>query len=163
MAFIVEKKTKKTLKSRKHTPKVKGKVSYAKAALKTRVKKGGVILASKALVKKGSSNLRPNMHVNRGDTVVVISGSDKGKVAKVTQVFRASGKIIVEGVNVRKKHNRAQGPGRDGEIVSVECPIYASKVMLWDASKKKATRVGTKELKDGKKVRISKVSGEQID
>jgi|GEM_PF-4393 len=163
MAYIQLKVTRKTRKSRTHKPKSRGKIVYAKAPIKARVKKGGVKLASAALVKKGVSNLQAKMHLNRGDTVVIISGSDKGKIGKVLQVFRAAGKIIVEGVNVRKKHTKAQGPGRDGEIVSVECPIFASKAMIWDATKKKASRVGTKTLKDGKRVRIAKVSGEQID
>ncbi len=163
MAFIQLKVTRKTRKTHKHTPKSKGTIRYTKAPIKARVKKGGVKLASEALVKKGVSNLRNNIHVNRGDTVVVINGSDKGKIGKVLQVFRSAGKIVVEGVNVRKKHNKAQGPGKDGEIVSVECPIFSSKVMIWDATKKKASRVGSKLLKDGKRVRIAKVSGEQID
>ncbi len=163
MAFIQLKVTRKTRKTSKHTPKSRGTVRYTKAPVKSRVKKGGIKLASIALIKKGSSNLQVKQHVNRGDTVVVISGSDKKKIGKVLQVFRASGKIIVEGVNVRKKHTKAQGPGREGEISSVECPIYASKVMIWDASKKKASRVGIKTLADGKRVRIAKVSGEQID
>ncbi len=163
MAFIQLKVTRKTRKSKKHSPKANGVVRYTKAPVKARVKKGGVKLASEALIKKGASNLRANIHVNRGDTVVVISGSDKGKIGKVLQVFRAASKIVVEGVNVRKKHTKAQGMGKEGEIVSVECPIFSSKVMIWDAAKKKASRVGSKTLKDGKRVRIAKVSGEQID
>ncbi len=163
MAYIVEKKTLKTLKSRRHRPKTKGKLNYTKAAVKTRVKKGGVILTSRALVKPGSSNLRPKLHVHRGDTVVVISGADKGKVAKVLEVYRASGKILVEGVNIRKKHQRPSAMNREGEIISAEKPIFASKVMIWDSSRNKPTRVASKTLNDGKKVRIAKLSGEQLD
>jgi large subunit ribosomal protein L24 len=139
-------------------------IRYTKAPTKLKVKKGGILLASQALIKKGKTNLRPKLHINRGDEVVVISGADKSdKLRKVLEVFRDEGKIIVEGVNIVKKHRRGQGPGREGEIIEVEAPIFASKVMIWDESKKKASRVGKKFLDNGKKVRIAKTSGEQID
>lgn len=138
------------------------KIRYTKAAQKTKAKKGGKLLVSRALVKPGRKSLKAKLHVNRGDEVVVISGDDKGKIGKVLEVFRAQGKIIVEGVSMVKKHRRATGPGQEGEIVEIEAPIFASKVMLWDDSKKKASRVGRKVLENGKKVRILKSSGEQV-
>lgn len=138
-------------------------IRYTKSPMKAKAKKGGVLLASEALVKKGSKNLIPKVHVNRGDNVVVISGKDKGKIGKVLQVFVKEGKILVEGVNIIKKHQKSQGPGRPGEIIEKESPIFAAKVMVYDEAKKKATRVGRKILKDGSKVRVSKVSGEQLD
>lgn len=162
MAFLKQKKTQKTKKTKKATLRT-ATVRYTKSAIKTKVKKGGRKLVSEALVKKSATNLRPKMHVNRGDDVVVISGSDKGKTGKVLQVMRATGKIIVEGINIRKRHKRAQGPGREGEIIEMESPIFASKVMIWDETSKKASRVAKKQLENGKYVRIAKTSGEQLD
>lgn len=138
------------------------KIRYTKAAKSTRTKKNGARLVSQALVKKGRRNIQAKMNVNRGDEIVVISGDDKGKIAKVLEIFRDDGKIIVEGVNIIKKHRRAAGPGQEGEIIEMEAPIFASKVMLWDEANKKASRVGHKVLDNGKKVRTLKSSGEQI-
>ena len=118
------------------------------------------------------------LHVKTGDTVIVISGrskddirnakedqsqtGDRGKVGKVTRVFPKTGKIIVEGVNIKKKHVKANpAMNTQGEVVETEMPIFSSKVMLWDESAKKPTRVKY-EIKDGKKVRISVVSGKEI-
>ena len=141
----------------------KKQIRYTKAAKVTRTKKGGRVLASQALVKKGRRNLKVKLHVNKGDEVVVVSGEDKGKISKVLEVYPKNGKILVEGVNMVKRHTRAQGPGQEGEIVEKEAPIYAAKVMLWDDENKKASRVGSKLLDSGRKVRILKTSGEQID
>lgn len=138
-------------------------IRYTKAPIKARSKKGNRILASEALISKGSRNLTPKMHVNSGDNVVIISGDDAGKIGKVLEVYKKEGKILVEGVNIIKRHQKSQGPGRPGEIVEKESPIVASKAMHYDESKKKATRIGHKVLENGTKVRISKVSGEQID
>lgn len=138
-------------------------IRYTKSPIKSRAKKGGRLLASEALIKKGSRNLVAKSNVNRGDTVVVISGSDKGAIGKVLKVLKAEGKILVEGVHRIKKHQKAMGPGRPGEIIEMEAPIFASKVMIWDEVKKKASRVSKKKLENGKTARIAKVSGEQID
>ena len=141
----------------------KKKIRYTKAPKSIKIKKGGVSLVSEAFIKKGSRNLQAKSHVNRGDTVVVISGSDKGTIGKVLEVYRDSGKVIVEGVNIIKRHQKSQGPGRPGEIIESEGPFFASKVMLWDETKKKASRVAKKTLDSNKKVRVYKTSGEQID
>ena len=118
------------------------------------------------------------LHVKTGDTVIVISGrskdalrnekedqaqtGDKGKIGKATRVFSKTGKIIVEGVNIKKKHVKANAAmNTQGEVVETEMPIFSSKVMLWDEKAKKATRI-KHEIKDGKKVRISVVSGKEI-
>lgn len=138
-------------------------VIYSNAPIKGRPKKGGFYIVSRAFLSEGATNPSPKLHVKRGDTVMVISGSDKGKTGKIIAAFPREGKVIVEKVNIIKRHQKAKGMGRPGEIVEKEAPIFASKVMLFDASKKKPTRIGYKILKEGKKVRISKVSGEQID
>ena len=118
----------------------------------------------------------PNrLHVKTGDTVIVISGrskdllrnenstqtGDKGKIGKVLKVFPKTGKIIVEGVNIKKRHIKPNAMNPQGEVVEREMPIFSSKVMLWDEAAGKPTRV-RKEIRDGKKVRISVVSGNEI-
>lgn len=141
----------------------KKQIRYAKAPLATRDKKYNRILASQALVKKGRRNLKVKLHVNKGDEVIVISGSDKGKIAKVLEVYAKNGKILVDGVNMVKRHTKSQGAGQEGEIVEKEAPIFSSKVMLWDEESKKASRVGSLKLESGRKVRVYKTTGEQID
>ena len=115
------------------------------------------------------------LHVKTGDTVIVISGrskdllrnenstqtGDKGKIGKILKVFPKTGKIIVEGVNIQKRHVKPNATNPQGEVVEREMPIFASKVMIWDESAKKPTRT-RKEFRDGKKVRISVVSGNEI-
>ena len=141
----------------------KRKLIFSSAPIKGHPKKGGFYIVSEAFVKKGSTNPHNGLHVKRGDTVMVISGADKGKTGKIIAAFPKEGKVIVENVNMIKRHQKPRGVGRAGEIIEREAPIFASKVMLYDSAKKKPTRIGYKILKEGKKVRISKVSGEQID
>jgi large subunit ribosomal protein L24 len=97
--------------------------------------------------------------VRKGDRVVVISGDDKGKQGKVTRVLPEQGKVVVEGINLVKKHLAAT-PQRPGGILEVEAPLQASKVMPIDPTTGKRTRVKT-QVKDGKKIRIAK-SGAEI-
>ena len=101
------------------------------------------------------------MKIKQGDKVVVIDGKDKGKEGKVLKTLRSSNKVIVEGVNIVKKHIKPNG-GEDGRIAEIEAPLHVSNVMLYDEKAKKGTRVGY-EIKDGKKVRISKKSNKKID
>ena len=102
------------------------------------------------------------MQVKKGDTVGVLSGKDKGKVAKVTKVLAKDDKVIVEGVNVVKKHQKPSQANPDGGIAEFAAPIHASNVAIQDPKTKEATRVGYK-LVDGKKVRYAKKSGELLD
>jgi len=102
------------------------------------------------------------MHVKTGDTVIVISGRDKGKKGKVLAVSPKEGKVIVEGLNIVSKHIKPRKMGQPGGIVKAESAIYASKVMLVDPESGKRTRVGYKLLSDGTKVRIAKKSGAQL-
>ena len=139
------------------------KIRWSNAPIKGHSKKGGFYIVSRAFLSQGITNTKPKSHVKRGDTVMVISGGDKGKTGKIIAAFPREGKVIVEGVNIIKRHQKPRGVGRAGEIIEKEAPIFASKVMLYDQTKKKPTRIGHKTLKDGKKVRVSKVSGEQID
>ncbi len=98
------------------------------------------------------------MRIKKDDTVIVITGKDKGKKGKVLKVFPKDEKVIVEGVNVVTKHQK-QTQKQKAEIIHFEGPIHASNVMYYDG--KSATRVGY-EVKDGKKVRIAKKTGKEI-
>ena len=102
------------------------------------------------------------MHFKTGDKVVVISGKDKGKEGKITHVLRAENRVVVEGVNIVKKHVKGNGQ-QAGSINEVEAPIHASNVMIIDPKTKKPTKIKMDFDKDGKKIRISKKSNEKID
>ena len=101
------------------------------------------------------------MKLKTGDKVVVIAGANRGKEGKITKVL--DDKVIVEGVNVAKKHLKPKNNNGTGEIVEVERPIHRSNVMLVDPKTKKPTRVKVDFDKNGKKIRISKKSNEKID
>ena len=103
------------------------------------------------------------MLVKSKDTVVVISGKDKGKQGQVVSVRPADGKITVQGVAMVTKHEKARAQGQPGGIIHKEAYIDASNVMLVCKKCGKATRVGKKILDDGKKVRVCKKCGAQID
>jgi large subunit ribosomal protein L24 len=103
------------------------------------------------------------MHVAKDDTVVVISGKDRGKMGRVLRVYPENRKVVVEHVNIVKRHTRPNPTkGVKGGILEKEGPIHASKVMVVDPRSGKPTRIGHKTLADGKKVRISRQSGEMI-
>lgn len=101
------------------------------------------------------------MHVKTGDKVIVLTGKDKGKEGVITKAFPKKDRVIVEGVNVVKKHQKPSQANPSGGIVEKEAPIHVSNVMLIDPSTNKPTRVGYKFV-DGKKVRVSKKTGETI-
>ena len=101
------------------------------------------------------------MKLKKGDKVVVIAGANKGKEGKITQVL--NDKVVVEGVNVAKKHLKPKNNNGTGEIVEVERPIHRSNVMIVDPKTKKPTKIKIDFDKDGKKIRISKKSNEKID
>ncbi|MCJ8341779.1 MAG: 50S ribosomal protein L24 [Cetobacterium sp.] len=101
------------------------------------------------------------LHVKTGDTVYVISGKDKGKTGKVLKVFPKKGKVVVEGINMVTKHMKPSQMNPQGGVVTKPAPMFSSKVMLFDEKAGKPTRVGFKMV-DGKKVRYSKVSGENL-
>ena len=101
------------------------------------------------------------MNVRRDDTVIVLSGKDKGKEGKVLSVDPKSGKLIVEGVNVAKRHMKPRKQGDESGIIKKETPIYASKVMRVCPKCSKPTRHAGK-IVDGKKTRICKKCGAEI-
>ena len=102
------------------------------------------------------------MNFKTGDKVVVITGKDKGKEGTITKTLRAENKVIVEGVNIVKKHMKPQG-NQPGSIVEVEAPIHASNVMIIDPKTKKGTRIGHEIDKKGNKIRVSKKSNSALD
>lgn len=118
------------------------KIRYCKAPLSKKIKRDGVTVVSEALVKKGSTNLVPKVHVKRGDLVMVISGSKKlgkGKTGKVLKVFPKTGKVIVEGINMVTCASKKSPVGQGG-LIKKEAPIFACKVMLFDPESKKPVR-----------------------
>ena len=102
------------------------------------------------------------MFVKKNDKVKVIAGKDKGTEGVVEQVIPAANRVVVKGVNIVKKHKKPSNANPNGGIIEVEAPIDASNVMLIDPKDGKPTRVGYKVV-DGKKVRVSKKSGETLD
>ena len=96
-----------------------------------------------------------------GDKVVVVSGSNKGKEGKILKVLDE--KVLVEGVNIVKKHLKPKNNNGNGEIIETEAPIHKSNVMLVDPKTKKPTKVKVETDNKGKKVRVSKKSNEKID
>jgi large subunit ribosomal protein L24 len=101
-------------------------------------------------------------NIRKGDKVVVISGSDKGKKGSVLKVFPKDARALVQGVNVVKRHQR-QTQTQQAGIVTKEAPIHLSNVAHADPKSGKATRIGFKTLGDGRRVRFAKKSGEVID
>jgi large subunit ribosomal protein L24 len=104
---------------------------------------------------------RTKMKIRKGDTVIVLTGRDKGKSGEVLRVFPTENRALVQGVNMVKRHTRPR-PGQTGGIVEKENPIHASNLSLVDPKDQKPTRIGFKMI-DGRKVRFARRSGEMID
>jgi large subunit ribosomal protein L24 len=102
------------------------------------------------------------LHVKKGDKVQVISGKDKGKQGVILEAYPKLNRVLVEGVNVVKKHAKPSQANPQGGILSQEAPIHASNVMPLDPKTGAPTRVGYSVV-DGKKVRVAKKSGETLD
>jgi len=107
--------------------------------------------------------LQPKVHVKRGDTVLVIAGKDRGKKGKVLRVFPAKSTVLVEGVNIVKKHMRPTPELQQGGIIDREAPLHASNVQLICSRCGKPARTGNKMLADGRAVRYCKKCGETLD
>lgn len=101
------------------------------------------------------------MRIKKGDTVVVLTGKDKGKQGTVLKAFPKQERVIVEGVNIQTKHQK-QTQKESAEIKHQEGPIHVSNVMIVDSKTKEPTRVGYK-MDGDKKVRVAKKSGNTID
>lgn len=101
------------------------------------------------------------MKIKRGDNIIVISGKDKGKTGKVQKVLYKSDGLVVEGVNIKKKHQKPKRSGQKGQIIEFTAPVHVSNVMLVDPKTGTGTRVGF-TIQKGKKVRIAKKSNTVI-
>ncbi len=104
----------------------------------------------------------PKLKIRRGDHVVVITGKDKGKKGEVLKMLPSENRAIVKGVSMVRRHQR-QTASQEGGIISKEAAIHISNLALEDPKDGKPTRVGYKFLKDGRKVRFARRSGEVID
>ena len=102
-------------------------------------------------------------HVRKGDTVMVVAGKERGKRGRVLRVIPEKNRVVVERVNLIKKHQRPTQRIRQGGIIEREGPIHLSNVMLLDPTSGKPSRVGMRALSDGKKARVARKSGEIID
>ncbi|MFZ2149877.1 MAG: 50S ribosomal protein L24 [Minisyncoccia bacterium] len=101
------------------------------------------------------------MKLKKGDKVIAVTGKDKGKSGKIVHVLVKENKVIVEGLNMMKKHQRPRKSGEKGSIKSIEMPINASNVMILDPKKGVATRTGKKKVGD-KMVRIARKSNQEV-
>ena len=101
------------------------------------------------------------MKIRKGDTVQIISGADAGKVGRVIKVYLDRDRILVEGINIVKKHTRPSQDNPQGGIIEKEASIHVSNTLLMAGGK--PTKIGYKILEDGKKVRVAKKTGEIID
>ena len=102
------------------------------------------------------------LHVKKYDTVIVITGTDKGKKGRVIAAYPRENRVLVEGVNMVKKHQKPNAANPQGGIIEQEAPIHVSNVMHVDPKSGKVTRIGYK-VENGKKVRVAKRSGAIID
>ncbi len=103
------------------------------------------------------------MKIRKNDTVLVITGKDKGKKGKVRRALPKEEKIIVEGLNMIKRHSRTKGQARQAGIIELEAPLNVAKVMIICSKCDKPARVGFRFLEDGKKARFCRVCKEVID
>jgi large subunit ribosomal protein L24 len=113
--------------------------------------------------KKKLESHNNKLHVKKDDTVFVITGKDKGKKGRVIAAYPRENRVLIEGVNMVKKHQKPNQQNPQGGILNQEAPIHVSNVMLLDPKSGQPTRVGYKVLDNGDKVRVAKKSGEVID
>ena len=102
-------------------------------------------------------------HVRKGDTVMVVAGKERGKRGRVLRVIPEKNRVVVERVNMIKKHQRPTQRIRQGGIIEREGSIHLSNVMLVDPTSDEPTRIGMRALAEGRKVRVARKSGELID
>ena len=101
--------------------------------------------------------------IKKGDRVMVLTGRDKGKTGEVLKMFPSDDRAVVQGVNMVKRHTKPSQAAGGGGIVEKEATIHVSNLAHLDPSDNKRTRIGTKKLEDGRRVRFAKRSGEVID
>jgi len=101
------------------------------------------------------------MKIKKGDTVLIISGKDKGKKGKVVKAFPKADRVLIEGINLRKKHIKPKKSGEKGQIISLPLPIHVSNAKMICSKCGKPTRIGYK-IEAGKKFRICKKCGQEV-
>ena len=101
--------------------------------------------------------------IRKGDTVLVVSGADKGRRGAVLQIFPKDDRAVVQGVRITKRHTKAAGMGQPGGIIEKEATIHLSNLKLVDPISDKPTKVGFRVLDDGRKVRVAKATGQVIE
>jgi len=101
------------------------------------------------------------MKIKKGDNVIITTGKDKGKKGKILQVFPALNRVVIEGANISKVHQKPRTKGATGQIIERSMPINASNVMIVDPKTGDRTRVGIKKI-EGKNVRVTKKSGSEL-
>lgn len=106
--------------------------------------------------------MQKKLHIKKGDSVIVIAGNSKGRQGKVLEVIRAKNRAIVEGVNMVSKHTKPNSENPQGGIIKKEAPIHISNLMLKDPTTGKPTRIGRRLNDNGRLVRFSKKTGEEI-
>ncbi|MDA3817660.1 MAG: 50S ribosomal protein L24 [Prolixibacteraceae bacterium] len=107
--------------------------------------------------------MQKKLHIKKGDNVFVVTGNSKGQKGKVLEVIRDKSRAIVEGVNMVKKHTKPNSANPQGGILEQEAPVHISNLMLVDPKTGEPTRIGRREDANGKLVRYSKKSGEEIN
>jgi len=107
--------------------------------------------------------IKDNCHIKKDDKVKVIAGKDKGKIGKVLNIKRKNRRIVIENINMTKKHVRPSAKHRQGGIIESEAPIHWSNVMLMCSKCVKPVRIKMKRLEDGKKIRVCRKCDEIID
>ena len=103
------------------------------------------------------------IYIKKDDKVKIVTGKDKGKIGKILKVNRKKNRVLVENVNIMKRHTKPTGKTKQGGIVEGEAAIQVSNVMLFNPAVSKGDRVGFKVLEDGRKVRYFKSNGEVVD
>jgi large subunit ribosomal protein L24 len=101
------------------------------------------------------------MRIKKGDTVIIVTGKDKGKSGKVVHALPKRDLVVVEGINIKKKHQRPRKSNQKGQIVERAMPVQVSNVMLADPKSHKPTRIGI-EHKEGKRIRVARKSNTAI-
>ncbi|MDB5120556.1 MAG: ribosomal protein [Sphingobacteriales bacterium] len=111
---------------------------------------------------KNKVNSQPKFKIRKGDLVQIVAGDSKGKQGKVIEVLLQKDRVVVEGANMVSKHTKPNAATPNGGIIKKEAALHISNVMLVDAKTGKPTRVGKQKNSEGKSVRVSKKSGEEI-
>ena len=99
---------------------------------------------------------KSSVHVKKGDTVKILTGKDKGKIGEITRIIKNANQVIVQDINVKKKHVKPKKEGEIGKILQFEAPIHSSNVMVYNSDSKIASRVSYQKDESGKKIRVFK-------